>query len=106
MFVPEILAGGTNSGDIYMWRLIRDRRWDSDPTASPTEGPSDWEPLPPCGVRSTVKQLSWGPSSAQLAVNSISNVFILREQLLSAHYKQKVRLNSRTLDTAIYRKPL
>ncbi|XP_034252751.1 intraflagellar transport protein 140 homolog [Thrips palmi] len=81
--VREILCAGTNSGYIYMWK--------KRPTGSDTsEGADSWEPLPPSNVRNAVKQLQWGPGAGELAVNCITNVYILREQVLAACYNQQV----------------
>lgn len=66
--------------------------WKKRPTGSDTsEGSHSWEPLPPSNVRNAVKQLQWGPGAGELAVNCITNVYILREQILAACYNQQVR---------------
>ncbi|KAJ1532231.1 hypothetical protein ONE63_000848 [Megalurothrips usitatus] len=79
----EILCAGTNNGYIYMWKK---RPLESDAT----DGTDSWEALPPSNVRNAVKQLQWGPGAGQLAVNCITNVYILREQVLAASYNQQV----------------
>lgn len=55
-----------------------------------SDGVDSWESLPPSNVRNAVKQLEWGPGVGQLAVNCITNVYILREQILAASYNLKV----------------
>ncbi len=83
LFFIEILCAGTNSGYIYMWKKLVHESGMSD-------GADTWEPLPPSNVRNSVKQIQWGPGAGQLAVNCITNVYILREQILAASYNQQV----------------
>lgn len=66
-----------------MWKKLH-----SEPDTS--DGANSWEVLPQSNVRNAVKQLQWGPEAGQLAVNCITNVYILREQILAASYNQQV----------------
>ncbi|KAE8751558.1 hypothetical protein FOCC_FOCC001805 [Frankliniella occidentalis] len=79
----EILCAGTNSGYIYMWKKHA-------PESDMSDSVDAWELLPPTNVRNSVKQIQWGPGAGQLAVNCITNVYILREQVLAASYNQQV----------------
>nr|XP_033335798.1 intraflagellar transport protein 140 homolog [Megalopta genalis] len=74
------LAAGTNLGTIYLWKRKADM--DADENA--------WLPVPEiCTIHGTVKQLTWGAvylRSPLLAVNCITNVFILHQQPMCAAY--------------------
>ncbi|XP_015590632.1 intraflagellar transport protein 140 homolog [Cephus cinctus] len=78
------LAAGTNLGTIYLWK--RKSNNDSDENGWPTIPES-------CTIHGTVKQLIWGATflrSPLLAVNCITNVFILRQQPMCASYNDGV----------------
>ncbi|XP_012255289.2 intraflagellar transport protein 140 homolog [Athalia rosae] len=80
----ETLAAGTNLGTIYLWKHkhvsdIEDNGW---PTIPET-----------CMIHGTVKQVTWGATvlrSPLLAVNCITNVFILRQQPMCAAYNDNI----------------
>ncbi|XP_017888145.1 intraflagellar transport protein 140 homolog [Ceratina calcarata] len=78
------LAAGTNLGTIYLWK--RKVETDGDETG--------WPDVPEsCSVHGTVKQLTWGASllrSPLLAVNCLTNVFILHQQPMCAMYNDGV----------------
>ena len=72
------LAGGTNLGNILLWRhhdLVdsrsEERAWTQEPMAR---------------VGQAVKQLCWGSNYNLLGVNTVREVFILREHQISAHH--------------------
>lgn len=72
------LAAGTNLGTIYLWK--RKIEMDSDENSWPNVPES-------CNIHGTVKQLIWGATllrSPLLAVNCITNVFILHQQPMCA----------------------
>ncbi|XP_031832698.1 intraflagellar transport protein rempA isoform X2 [Nomia melanderi] len=78
------LVAGTNLGTIYFWK--RKIEMDSDENA--------WPSVPEtCSIHGTVKQLTWGAlflRSPLLAVNCITNVFILHQQPMCAVYNDGV----------------
>lgn len=80
----DTLAAGTNLGIIYLWK--RKSSSDSDENA--------WPSMPECcTIHGTVKQLMWGTSLSRnslLAVNCITNVFILRQQPMCAVYNDGI----------------
>ncbi|XP_014614871.1 PREDICTED: intraflagellar transport protein 140 homolog [Polistes canadensis] len=80
----DTLAVGTNLGTIYLWKgkIVTDpdeNRWSSIPES--------------CTIHGTVKQLIWGATLLRnplLAVNCITNVFILHQQSMCAAYNDGV----------------
>jgi len=78
------LAAGTNLGTIYLWK--RRSVSDCDENA--------WLSVPEsCTIHGTVKQLTWGSGLSRnplLAVNCITNVFILHQQPMCAVYNDSV----------------
>ncbi|XP_036142588.1 intraflagellar transport protein 140 homolog [Monomorium pharaonis] len=80
----DTLAAGTNLGTVYLWK--RKCVSDCDENAWPNVPES-------CTIHGTVKQLMWGVSLSRnslLAVNCITNVFILHQQLMCAVYNDGV----------------
>ncbi|PBC28358.1 intraflagellar transport protein 140 homolog [Apis cerana] len=78
------LAAGTNLGTIYFWK--RKIETDCDENGWPNVPES-------CSIHGTVKQLTWGASFLRnplLAVNCITNVFILYQQTMCAAYNDGV----------------
>ncbi|XP_076752394.1 intraflagellar transport protein rempA [Xylocopa sonorina] len=78
------LAAGTNLGTIYLWK--RKVETDSDENGWPSVPES-------CSIHGTVKQITWGATllrSPLLAVNCITNVFILCQQPMCATYNDGV----------------
>ncbi|XP_059617138.1 intraflagellar transport protein 140 homolog [Phlebotomus argentipes] len=80
-FCPDTqtLCAGTNQGNLYNWR-----RMNYSPDASPE---NVWQLNNVTTVRGSVKQCSWGVTEigqSCIVANCISNVFILKEQLLAA----------------------
>lgn len=78
------MAAGTNLGTIYLWK--RKCVSDCDENAWPSVPES-------CTVHGTVKQLTWGTGLSRnslLAVNCITNVFILHQQPMCAVYNDGV----------------
>ncbi|KAG5313583.1 IF140 protein, partial [Pseudoatta argentina] len=80
----DTLAAGTNLGTIYLWK--RKCVLDCDENS--------WPKIPEtCAIHGTVKQLEWGVSLSRnslLAVNCITNVFILHQQPMCAVYNNGV----------------
>jgi hypothetical protein len=92
-----ILSAGTNVGSIVMWRFIvgdtsggegLQARRSRSPTS--TDPAQNWLREPPCNVRGAVKLIAWSRSHPLLAVNTITSVYVLREQELCAHYGKLV----------------
>ncbi|EZA61734.1 hypothetical protein DMN91_004415 [Ooceraea biroi] len=80
----DTLAAGTNLGTIYLWK--RKSVSECDENAWPSVPES-------CTIHGTVKQLTWGSSLSRnslLAVNCITNVFILHQQPMCAVYNDGV----------------
>ncbi|XP_043479538.1 intraflagellar transport protein 140 homolog [Leptopilina heterotoma] len=80
----ETLAAGTNLGTIFFWK----KKTGSDSIEN------SWPTCPEsCTVHGTVKQLVWGAvmlRSPLLAVNCITNVFILHQQPMCAAYNDGI----------------
>ncbi|XP_076624343.1 intraflagellar transport protein rempA [Colletes latitarsis] len=78
------LAAGTNLGTIYLWK--RKVEIDSDE--------SGWPAVPECcSIHGTVKQLTWGAALLRnplLAVNCVTNVFVLHQQPMCAAYNDGI----------------
>ncbi|XP_055684546.1 intraflagellar transport protein 140 homolog [Lutzomyia longipalpis] len=80
-FCPDTqtLCAGTNQGNLFNWR-----RMNYAPDASPE---NIWQLNNVTAVRGAVKQCSWGVTEIGqpcIVANCISNVFILKEQLLAS----------------------
>ncbi|CAK9817048.1 Intraflagellar transport protein 140 homolog [Anthophora quadrimaculata] len=78
------LVAGTNLGTIYLWK--RKVEMDGDENTWPNVPES-------CSIHGTVKQLTWGATLLRnplLAVNCITNVFILHQQPMCAVYNDGV----------------
>jgi hypothetical protein len=91
-----ILSAATNVGTIVMWRFLTGDTGGGDVQAGRSGFPTSTDPAQnwlrelPCNVRGAVKQLTWSQSHPLLAVNTITAVFVLREQELCAHYDELV----------------
>ena len=79
------LAAGTNLGNIVMWRHVTREAdtWERDNETS-------WQQEPVSRVGLAVKYLGWGSHYNLLAVNTVREVFILREHQISAHHNDGV----------------
>nr|CAD7423412.1 unnamed protein product [Timema monikensis] len=89
----RVLCGGTNLGNIVMWKYSPPLpELDLGPGCSTSIGdPSKgWVQQTPCSVPGAIKFLSWAHSEPLLAVNTIIRVYVLKEQTLSAHYSHGV----------------
>ncbi|XP_034180473.1 intraflagellar transport protein 140 homolog isoform X3 [Osmia lignaria lignaria] len=78
------LAAGTNLGTIYLWKRKIEVDYDENGWLSVPES---------CTIHGTVKQLTWGATLLRnqlLAVNCITNVFILHQQPMCAAYNDGV----------------
>ena len=73
-----------------MWKFVVREKLESEARGrdSPlqTDPANNWVREQPCNIRGAVKQLMWSKSQPILAVNTITNVYMLREQELCAHY--------------------
>ena len=82
----SVLAAGTNLGNVIMWKH-------SSVTDTKEVGPDteeSWSQEPPSQVGMAVKHLSWGSNYNLLVVNTVREVFILREHQISAHFNDNV----------------
>lgn len=85
--INETLAAGTNLGTIYLWKRkgtshIDEYGWPVTPKS--------------CTVHGTVKQIIWGGALLRnplLAVNCITNVFILHQQSMCAAYNDGISVS-------------
>ncbi|XP_064415198.1 intraflagellar transport protein 140 homolog [Latimeria chalumnae] len=80
-----ILAAGTSKGRIAMWRKmpLRQSEWK-------VEGKDRWKLQTPTELEGNITQIKWGSSKSLLAVNNITCVLILSEQVMSAHFNRQV----------------
>lgn len=84
-YCPEkgTLAGGTNMGNVALWKY-------SPPlTGKVVDGEMKWKLQAPATVEGPIKQIRWGSNKHLLAVNTIANVFMLNEQVMSAGFKEQ-----------------
>ncbi|XP_011503227.1 PREDICTED: intraflagellar transport protein 140 homolog [Ceratosolen solmsi marchali] len=81
----DTLAAGTNLGTIYFWK----RKFQGVENDE-----NSWPTFPNlCSIPGTVKQITWGAISLRsplLAVNCITNVYILHQQSMCAVYNDKI----------------
>ncbi|KAK7788798.1 hypothetical protein R5R35_010909 [Gryllus longicercus] len=88
-----LLCGGSNLGRVCMWKSTgqqKDLSDDGDVSGALMDASLLWQVERSCQVRGSIKQLTWNNPSGLLAVNTISNVFLLREQILCSAYSQHV----------------
>ncbi|XP_058796246.1 intraflagellar transport protein 140 homolog isoform X2 [Phymastichus coffea] len=81
----DTLAAGINLGTIYLWKR-KIRGLESDENSWPTSPDC-------CSIHGTVKQITWGAillRSPLLAVNCVTNVYILHQQPMCAAYNDSV----------------
>ncbi|XP_023246567.1 intraflagellar transport protein 140 homolog [Copidosoma floridanum] len=81
----DTLAAGTNLGTIYLWkRKVRGLEGDEH----------TWSSVPDsCSISGTVKQITWGAlllRNPLLAVNCVTNVYVLHQQPMCAAYADGV----------------
>ena len=82
--VSATLAGGTNMGNIALWKYappIGKKKMD---------GEQKWKLQTPATVEGPVRQVTWGSNKDLLAVNTIANVFMLNEHVMSASFRDQV----------------
>lgn len=79
------MAAGTNLGTIYLWKR-KGRSFEGEENCWPSYPDT-------CTIHGTVKQLTWGAALLRnplLAVNCITNVFVLHQQPMCATYNDGV----------------
>ncbi|XP_053388212.1 LOW QUALITY PROTEIN: intraflagellar transport protein 140 homolog, partial [Mercenaria mercenaria] len=77
------LAGGTNMGNVALWKY-------SPPLGNKkVDGEQKWKLQTPATVEGPVAQVSWGSTKDLLAVNTIANVFMLNEHVMSANFRDQ-----------------
>lgn len=74
-----ILAGGTNSGHVAMWKY--------NPSKSDDH---PWELQPPSEMEGNISQLEWGANCGVLAVNTNTSVTILSQSVMNFHFNDKI----------------
>ncbi len=67
----RLVAAGTNSGAVVMWRNTVQDRFDDD---------DGWKSLPASSAGSAVRGLSWGAAGEVCALSTVRQVFFLHEQ--------------------------
>ncbi|XP_076446737.1 intraflagellar transport protein 140 homolog [Babylonia areolata] len=75
------LAAGTNMGNIALWKFA------PSPPGKKKEGEELWTLMPPATVEGPVRTIEWCQQKSLLAVNTIANVFILSEQVMSSSFR-------------------
>ncbi|GFO12432.1 intraflagellar transport protein 140 homolog, partial [Plakobranchus ocellatus] len=78
-----VLAGGTNMGNVALWKYtppLPGRKVDGD---------EKWRLQAPATVEGPVRQIEWSHSKGFMAVNTIANVYVLCEQVMSYSYKDQ-----------------
>ncbi|XP_049802425.1 intraflagellar transport protein 140 homolog [Schistocerca nitens] len=83
-----LLCAGTSLGQVLMWRRTTTDAGSGGATGSSGADSDSWILLRGCQLHGSIKQLSWG--GTLLAANTITTVFILREQRLCAAYTDTV----------------
>ncbi|XP_053550522.1 intraflagellar transport protein 140 homolog [Bombina bombina] len=78
-----ILAAGTNKGHVAMWNKV-------PPTLQNVNGKESWKLQTPTELEGNVAQIAWGSSVNLLAVNNLSSVVVLSEQVMCSHFNQQV----------------
>ena len=82
--VSATLAGGTNMGNIALWKY-------SPPLGKKkVDGEQKWKLQTPATVEGPVRQVTWGSNKDLLAVNTIANVFMLNEHVMSSSFRDQV----------------
>ncbi|ESO81986.1 hypothetical protein LOTGIDRAFT_223604 [Lottia gigantea] len=76
------LAGGTNNGNIALWKY-------SPNLGKVGDEESMWRLQSPPVVDGPVRQVEWAPKKGFMAVNTVSNVFMLSEQVMSASFRDE-----------------
>ncbi|ELT94193.1 hypothetical protein CAPTEDRAFT_114177 [Capitella teleta] len=77
-----VLAAGTGAGHVALWKY-------SSMNAGVKQEPEDkWSLQPASTVDGPVSDLAWGSSKNLLAVNTVDEVFILSEQVMSCHCRE------------------
>ncbi|XP_052768007.1 intraflagellar transport protein 140 homolog [Mya arenaria] len=78
-----VLAGGTNMGNVALWKFS------PPPSGKKVDGEIKWKLQTPATVEGPVQQVQWGSTKNLLAVNTIANVFMLSEHVMSAHFRDQ-----------------
>ncbi|XP_064637216.1 intraflagellar transport protein 140 homolog [Lineus longissimus] len=80
----QVLAVGTSSGTVAMWK------YSSLGIPGKKAEPEDkWHFQPPSNIEGNILQIEWGPRNL-LAVNAVEVVYVLSEQVMSAHYADQI----------------
>lgn len=75
-----VLAGGTNMGNIAMWKFT------PCPQGKKKEGEDLWNLQAPATVEGPVRKVEWYSQKSLMAVNTIANVYILSEHVMSSSF--------------------
>ncbi|KAM4631549.1 intraflagellar transport protein 140 homolog [Discoglossus pictus] len=80
-----ILAAGTNKGRVAMWNKV----FTTMQRSARVDGKESWKLQPPTELEGSMIQIKWGSSKNLLAVNNLSFVLVLSEQVMSSHFYQQ-----------------
>ncbi|XP_050392806.2 intraflagellar transport protein 140 homolog [Patella vulgata] len=76
------LAGGTNMGNIALWKY-------SPSLGKEGDAESMWKLQSPPVVDGQITQVQWAPNKGFIAANTVANVFMLSEQVMSASFRDE-----------------
>lgn len=71
-------------GTVAMWKFVDSYNESSDLEDS-------WSLQPLSSVNGAIKQIHWGTLQKMVAINTVRDIYILKEQVICAHYKDQVR---------------
>ncbi|KAH9494870.1 hypothetical protein Btru_015870 [Bulinus truncatus] len=78
-----VLAGGTNLGSIAFWKFSQHL------LNSKIDGSEKWSLQSPASVEGAIRKVEWSSTKGLLAVNTIANVYILSEKVMSFSYRDQ-----------------
>ncbi|PIK61717.1 putative intraflagellar transport protein [Apostichopus japonicus] len=81
-----ILAAGTDQGHIAMWKFAPS----TSHLTRRQDGESKWKVQLPSVMEGNILQIKWGTSRDLLCINTLDNVSILSQHIMSSHMRQQV----------------
>ncbi|KAK7004477.1 intraflagellar transport protein 140 [Biomphalaria glabrata] len=78
-----ILAGGTKLGSIAFWKFSQHLQ------NSKVDGSEKWTLQSPATVEGAIRKIEWSSTKGLLAVNTIANVYIMSEKVMSFSYRDQ-----------------
>ncbi|KAK7111421.1 intraflagellar transport protein 140 homolog [Littorina saxatilis] len=79
-----MLAAGTNMGNVALWQFT------PCPPGKKKEGEELWALQAPATVEGPVRKVEWYNQKSLMAVNTIANVYILSEQVMSSSFRSQI----------------